>query len=296
MLSKRPLQSSPVIALKGLITMQTLLQQGSNSCQVACHNKISLLGDIANTFRSQHGSTTIGTYHQVASSYASVLYEKVSFHNTFPSFERNYSIDLKTFSNQPVHSGKESHDFQRDNALTYLLKILDMVFISLKEGFALLKNKQGEIESSTGEKKLARILPISSSGERSGLGKRGEFNPIELVVAMLILMLREADLLYEICGLLIFSQTSFRQGKQYDSTNWDVTHHKAKFQAQHKMLRFFFELAKMEGAITCRVTPPNLPLNPPSSFWNKDLNNEIRSRYVSLMLILFFINLSLKMA
>ncbi|CAM6091839.1 unnamed protein product [Calypogeia fissa] len=281
MLRKRPLQSSPVMALKGLIIIHKLLQQGSPSCQTSCFNKRSILSDIGTTFRSPVGSAGIEAsreaYNPVVSSYASVLVEKVSFHKIFPNYESNYSIGLGISANQPSSSGKVSPEMEKGNALTYLQKILDMVFVALEKGFALLQNKSDEVELTIREKTSgARILPLGSVHETSHVAKIGFSNPIELAVSMLIPMLKEADLLYEICSFLISSQSSLQQ--ENHSRNGGIAHQVAKFRDQHKMLRKYFELAKSEVSITCKVTPPNLPLYLPFSFQIVFPRNDIALR------------------
>ncbi|KAG6543660.1 hypothetical protein Mapa_014843 [Marchantia paleacea] len=262
-LGKRPLQSSPVVAVKALTTIHKLMQQGPADCRAACYSRLHILTDTLSTFKTPGDNAAESlSYGPLICAYASMLSEKATFHHRFQAYENNYSVDIGAIQDQPSCSGQTVTDPLRPEALVCLQVLQDLILRTLEEGFTLFRNKYALF----GAKDAGTRNGTASAPLGPGLSTTcgGDTDPIGLVVSVLIPVLREADLVYDICCFLLKSQLNIWRGRNYGQNMTTALNEMApKFGYQHKVLRTFFEQAKTIDAITCNVTPPNLPQNPP---------------------------------
>ncbi|KAL2608289.1 hypothetical protein R1flu_026862 [Riccia fluitans] len=263
-LSKRPIQSSSVIALKTLITIHKLMQQGPADCRAACYSRLQFLTDTVNTFQNRGGiAVELPLYGPLISAYASMLIGKATFHHRYQAYENNYSVDLCAVKDKTGLSGQTGNDPLSPEVLVCLQGLQDLILRTLEEGFSLFRKKY----TAAGVKGACRKNGIVCGSVGSGLSMAGgDTDSIDLVSSVLIPVLREADLVYDICCFLLSTQFSARRRGNYGQEISSVLNEPiSKFGYQHKALRTFFEEAKTIDAISCNVTPPNLPENSPYS-------------------------------
>ncbi|KAL3676041.1 hypothetical protein R1sor_025989 [Riccia sorocarpa] len=256
-LSKRPVQSSPVIALKTLITAHKLMQQGPPDCCAACHSQLKILMDTANRGES---APALIPYRPLNSAYASMLVGKATFHHKFQAYANNYSVDLCAVKGMQSSHGQTINNPLSPEVLVCLQGLQDSILQTLEEGFSLFRKKYAVV----GKKSASTKRGIVRGSVRHGSTTTGgDADSIDLVLSVLIPLLREADLVYDICCFLLSRNISaWRRGKYGQELFTALNEMTSKFGYQHNLLRTFFEEAKTIEAISCNVTPPSLPQNP----------------------------------
>eukprot|EP01113_Clastostelium_recurvatum_P017130 TRINITY_DN2003_c0_g1_i5.p1 TRINITY_DN2003_c0_g1~~TRINITY_DN2003_c0_g1_i5.p1 ORF type:complete len:963 (+),score=195.54 TRINITY_DN2003_c0_g1_i5:123-3011(+) len=88
-LNKRGVERSPIIALKALNVIHSVLQEGPHLVLDECHYKLSFVNNIQGYYNSHQREE----YSYLVASYANYIIQKITFHRKYPIFEGNLSLE-----------------------------------------------------------------------------------------------------------------------------------------------------------------------------------------------------------
>lgn len=207
-LAKRPVMTSPVVALKVLLIVHRLQQQGSPDVLLAAAQSVTLLSGIKMTWQgAAPSSSSDSPWVALVPMYADFVAEKTGFHGRNPAFENNYSVDANTVGNGHVRQ---------------LLKVLRSCLSALSVCFA--------------------VLPSRTHG-----GGR------DLLCAVMVSLLREADLVHNALTFLLYSLSS--------DVRLDAERN--GFRTLHAELVAVYAQARAQPTlVAAKVVPPDLPSEP----------------------------------